>query len=327
MNNIRKLSGRHGNSAKITASLDIIADIIKAATGTVDYRDNSLTFPSYYGTPTRIDVSSVHATTVDGREVSDVVLIRTELPKEWSSLIDERQIAAANTMAALGALIREQGSGRLIVASRLSIFRGDEDVWGLYLPLVAFGALLQADALLLAYAKTMGLGPVSRRLEVPERENPNHWVGRDFIFAAERLNDIGVFSTAGEKGLTGEIPLSAGGVSAMLGHETSLLTFQTDMPHPALGNGLFYKLELPIHLDEDELVTFANKLNQIEIESVDSPPFIGAWCRKFNPSGIAYVGFWPNFLYQPGTVLNLAVWMLHRNRQAVTFISDSRREQ
>ncbi len=58
---------------------------------------------------------------------------------------------------------------------------------------------------------------------------------------------------------------------------------------------------------------------------MDSPPFIGAWCRKFNPSGIAYVGFWPNFLYQPGTVLNLAVWMLHRNRQAVTFISNNRK--
>jgi hypothetical protein len=109
-----------------------------------------------------------------------------------------------------------------------------------------------------------------------------------------------------------------------MGDVTSLLTFQTDMPHPTLGNGLFHKLELPFHFEEDKLVTLANRLNQIEIESMDSPPFFGAWCSQLGKqSGIAFVGFWPNFLYQPGTVFRIAVWMLHRNRQAVTFINDS----
>ena len=111
----------------------------------------------------------------------------------------------------------------------------------------------------------------------------------------------------------------------MTGDVTSLLTFQADMPHPALGSGLFYKLELPIHFEEDELVFFANRLNQVEFESVDSPPFFGAWCSHLDSGRLCHVGFWPNMLYQPGTVLNLAVWMFFRNGQSVAFIGNNRK--
>jgi hypothetical protein len=69
----RKLSWGGGNSPEFTSPFDEIAEIIKVATGTVDNRGNSLTFPSNSGT-TRIDLHSVHATTVDGQEVSNMIL-------------------------------------------------------------------------------------------------------------------------------------------------------------------------------------------------------------------------------------------------------------
>ncbi len=111
----------------------------------------------------------------------------------------------------------------------------------------------------------------------------------------------------------------------MMGEVTSLLTFSASTVHPALGSGLFYKLELPMHFEENELVFLANKLNQVEYESVDAPPFFGAWCSELKSGRLCHVGFWPNLLYMPGTVLNLGVWMFYRNWQAVTFISNNRK--
>ena len=272
-----------------SALLDDIARVIKIAAENVDYRGNSITFPSNYGT-TRILGNSVHVPTTDGRELSDVISIRTELPEQWSSAMDDGFMVWFNTMAALGALVRERDSGRLIVASRLTTYRGDEDARWLHIPLAAFAALLQDDALILAFTKSMRAE--TRRLDIPRREDPSRWSEEDFVSAAEQLKQMGVFSTPGDTGLTAEIPLNPGGLSAVLGDVTSLLTFQTDMPHPTLGNGLFHKLELPFHFEEDRLVTLANRLNQMEIESMDSPPFFGAWCSQLGKqSRIAFVGF------------------------------------
>ena len=111
----------------------------------------------------------------------------------------------------------------------------------------------------------------------------------------------------------------------MTGDVTSLLTFNSSTVHPTMGSGLFCKLELPLHFEEHELVFFANKLNQVEYESVDAPPFFGAWCSHLDSGRLCHITFWPNVLYQPGTVLNLAVWMFFRNRQSVAFISNNRK--
>ena len=159
-----------------------------------------------------------------------------------------------------------------------------------------------------------------------DQDGPSCWSKHDFEFAAEKLKQFfGLFSTAGDDGLTAEIPWEPGGLSAMTGDVTSLLTFNSSTVHPSMGSGLFYKLGLPLHFEEDELVFFANKLNEVESEAVDSPPFFGAWCSHLKPGHLCHVGFWPNLLYQPGTVLNLAVWMFFRNRQAVAFISNNRK--
>lgn len=309
--------GQEKNPPETAVPLDIIAKMVKAACGTVDRSGNSLVFVASSG-KTRIDVRSVHATTANGDGVSDVVLIRTELPEQMASFNDH-QLVVLNTMAALGALVREKDTGRLSALSRLSVYSGADDAWKLYVPLTAFAALLQGDALV--SAGRLAMGEETARLDLPGRDEPSRWSKRDFEFAAERLSQGGMLSNADANGLTAEIPVTAGGVSAVTGDETSLLTFRADYPHLCLGSGLFYKLELPFQFEEDSLVFFANKLNQVEFGSIDAPPFFGAWCGDFESGRLAHVGFWPNLLYQPGTVLNLAVWMITRSKQARGFIS------
>lgn len=71
----------------------------------------------------------------------------------------------------------------------------------------------------------------------------------------------GIFCNADELRLTAEFPWEEGATSAMLGDCTSLLTFQADQSNPVAGNGLFFRLALPLSLDKDELAECANYLN------------------------------------------------------------------
>lgn len=310
-----------GNGESASVLLDEIADIIRATGYVADRLGNTLTFHAGSGR-TYIEVRDIQATTIDRHEVSNVVLIRTELPERP---IDNRGLVVMNTMASLGSMVHEGNLGRVSIVSRLSIFSGDDGALRLYVPVIACSTVFHATGLLNAIASTMGIH-ISRLNLSDDQEGPSCWSKHDFEFAAEKLKQfLGVFSTTGDDGLTAEFPWEPGGLSAMTGDVTSLLTFDASTIHPAMGSGLFYKLERPLYFEEDELVFFANKLNQVEFESVDAPPFFGAWCSHLKPGHLCHVGFWPNLLYQPGTVLNLGVWMFFRNRQAVAFIRNNRK--
>jgi hypothetical protein len=45
-------------------------------------------------------------------------------------------------------------------------------------------------------------------------------------------------------------------------------------------------------------------------------PFIGAWCSMPKSGTVRFAGFWPNMLYQPGTVTSIAFWSWARSRFA-----------
>jgi len=310
-----------GNGEAASLLLDHVADIIRVTGGIVDRLGDSLVFHAGSGR-THVEVKGIHTVTIDKQEVENVVLIRTELPNYRTG---SRDMVVMNTMASLGALIHEGNSERVSIVSRLSMFKGDDDSGRLYLPLIACSTVFHATGLLNAIASTMGIQTPRLHLS-DDQDGPSCWSKHDFEFAREKLRQFfGLCGTAGDDGLTAEIPWEAGGISAMTGDVTSLLTFNSSTVHPSMGSGLFYKLELPIHFEEEELVFFANRLNEVEYESVDAPPFFGAWCSQLQSGRLCHVGFWPNMLYQPGTVLNLAVWMFYRNRQAVAFISNNRK--
>ena len=94
------------------------------------------------------------------------------------------------------------------------------------------------------------------------------------------------------------------------------MTFDASVAHPVAGNGLFYKLSLPLSLDEEQMVDAANVLNLFETTGVDVPPSIGAWCASEDGGYLSYVGFWPNYMYRYGTVANIASWCRVRSKIA-----------
>ena len=288
--------------------------------GTIERQDNRLILPINSGQCV-VEARSVNLLTVNGQEISEIISIKSDLPEQMSGM-NNSQITVFNTLTALGALVRDKDTGHLNMVSRLSIFQGDDASWKLYTPLIIIIALLQSDALLNAIRQQMGLETIN--LGLPEHDQPSRWAGEEFDFAAFQLNQIGVLAFAGKNNLSAELPLAQDSVSAINGDETSLLQIKSDIVHPSVGSGLFYKLELPIWFEKDELVYFANKLNQTEMESVDSPPFVGAWCSQLDTGRLSYVGFWPNIVYQSGTAFNIAIWMLHRNKQAWAWIKNIR---
>lgn len=195
---------------------------------------------------------------------------------------------------------------------------GNDSAWDLYVPLVSFSAILQAESMLSTLGRAVDRGPHAVSEELPGAREESRWGRGEFKQTAAMLKRAGVFANAGDSGLTAEFPRKAGGVSAIAGDLTGLLTMQADMPHPSWGNGLFFKLELP--MDFDDAAGLANRLNLDELHASDAPPFFGAWCGVPQGRGIAFVGFWPNALYHPSSALNVAVWMMNRDRVARTWI-------
>ena len=126
----------------------------------------------------------------------------------------------------------------------------------------------------------------------------------------------GAYANAGNAGLTVEFPWEQGAVSAIAGHCTSLLQICADQPHPAAGNGLFYRLDLPTNFSDEEAREWAAKLNRAEFEGIDTPPFFGAWCTMPESGTLSFAGFWPNVMYRPGTAANIAFWCWARSRFA-----------
>jgi hypothetical protein len=105
-------------------------------------------------------------------------------------------------------------------------------------------------------------------------------------------------------------------VSAIAGDRTSLLQFNSEVTHPTAGNGLAFRLVLPVSAKDVELFALADTLNELEISGIDIPPSFGAWAFLPQFNGVAYTGFWPNCMYVLGTVGSIAAWCRTRSRFA-----------
>jgi len=158
-------------------------------------------------------------------------------------------------------------------------------------------------------------GPETK-IELEEADDPSRWTEDEFQPAAEMLNRAGYYSNAGTTGLTSEFPWEDGAVSSVNGGVTSLMTFESNVRHPNLGNGLFFKLELPESYTGDRLIELANHLNLLELTGADVPPFFGAWCSKLSSGRLSYVGFLPNMAYWEGSVGQIAGWLRLRAQNA-----------
>ena len=166
--------------------------------------------------------------TEDG-PISAVVTIKTPLPEELTSFVDNPNlISAINSMATLGAVTEDGGD--YFIGSRLTVYE-QEDAWNIQFPLLLFTIIGGVDSLLGA----------TRRMftKEPPAGGKSEWTEGDLDLVHSYLSRISVCNTGG-MGLTAEFGLKADAVSAAAGdHETALWQLMADQPHPELGGGLF----------------------------------------------------------------------------------------
>lgn len=277
--------------------------------------DRSMTFENA-GERTTISAAPIGVDTIDGQRIEEIITIRT--PLTAFKMIDEKDYSLINIFALTGAVVRD-ADGEDLVISRLPLFRGDEEALEcLYTRLIADAARLQPLGPLAGLYQFEGRGQEygAAWLGIPCWNEPSYWGRDEFECAANLLSAQGTCANAGNTGITAEFPWEQGAVSAVAGDRTSLLQIGTDQPHPLAGNGLFYRLSLPANFSDEEARASAAKLNRAELEAFDAPPFFGAWCAVPQSGTVSFVGFWPNLLYQPGTVANIAFWSMARNRFA-----------
>ena len=283
--------------------------------------DRSITFLNRVERTT-ISAEPVNIDTWDGHRISACITIRT--PLTTFKMFDEKNYSFQNLFATTGAIVRD-ADGQDAVVSRLPLFEGDDRALeDLYTPLIANAALLQLVGpwcgLDLPKIRRGERGPAD--LGLPGWDEPTRWDAWEFEYAKEQLENRGAYANAGPAGLTAEFAWETGAVSAVLGHRTSLLQIHADQPHPLAGNGLFHRLDLPLELSHEEAQAWAARLNRIEAEGIDTPPFFGAWTTLPDSHTLSFAGFWPNLMYMQGTVANIAIWSAARSWMARSVIAN-----
>ena len=282
---------------------------------TAVFGDREISFQNG-GERTTISAAPINVDTVDGLRITDIITIHTPLTS--FKLFDEKHYAFINIFATTGAIVRD-ADGEDAIVSKLPLFESDDEALAdLYTPLIADAARLQVIGPYCGFYHADGRKEEydAATLALPYWDEPSYWGADEFECTAERLRHSGTFANAGTTGLTVEFPWEQGAVSAIAGDSTSLLEICADVPHPAAGNGLFYRLRLPLNLSDDEARSLAARLNRAELEGVDTPPFFGAWCTLPESGTLSFTGFWPNLLYRPGTATNIAFWSWARSRFA-----------
>ena len=284
----------------------------------VELTATSASFPVLYGRCT-ISASPLNIDTYDGLHLSEQLQARTELSYVIDDF-DDGFLTLANEYATTGAALRCPETGRAVLISRVSVFEDDADaLTNFYTPALYWSSLVQSFSIQQAMRKRFEidfLGEKSEIIGTPGFDEPSRWRAEEFAWAEEKLRAGGVYCNASATGLTAEFAWEPGAVSAITGDRTSLLQMDSATRHPTAGNGLVFRLVLPVSGDWEELAKHATNLNLLEIDGIDIPPGFGAWSVIPQVQGVGYTGFWPNCMYQPGTVATIAAWCLCRNRIA-----------
>ncbi len=284
----------------------------------VELTATSASFPVLYGRCT-ISASPLNITTYDGLRLSEQLQARTELSYVIDDF-DDSFLSLANEYATTGAALRCPETGRAVLVSRVSVFEDDAGpLTDFYTPALYWSSLVQSFSIQQAMRRrfeTDFLGEKSELIGTPGCDEPSRWQAEEFARAEERLRDCGVYCNASESSLTAEFAWEPGAISSMIGGQTSLFQMDNAITHPTAGSGLVFRLILPVSGEHEELTAHATKLNLLELDGIDIPPGFGAWSVMPRFQGVGYTGFWPNCMYQPGTVASIAAWCFTRNRIA-----------
>lgn len=226
-------------------------------------------------------------------------------------------LSYANTFSAYGSVFLEHGLVKF--GACMSVFEEDgSDIWEtVYLPLLVSAVRYGMHGIL------YGVGNTSRRkLESIDDSKSSRWSESDFRLLSEEFKERFACSF-GSSGLSLEIPIARGAISASLGHkDTALLRMMTGRPHPALGFGVLCVLNIPIQIsDEDSLGKSCFYLNIKQMEPNELPPHFGAWSPGIGGTP-TYISFLHNSLYEiPGLTRHFTEWAATRAEWATEVLS------
>jgi hypothetical protein len=268
----------------------------------------------------------VDVPTPDGCRVLEIAEARSELPESLHDFTSET-MAVFNTVAALGALLRDPASGWPVIVSRAPLLAEEEGSLGHYGMLLHAAALSHPEQLVTAFmlAEEGGVRPGVAYPRRPEGE-PSPWPAADFEQAAASMRRRGYAVSASATGLEAELDWPSTGEPGGTGPRCpSELVFSTNEPHPLLGDGLRCRLGLPLEFrSKERVIQLINALNLLETQAMDAPPLFGAWCQVPHRNRIAWVSFLPDSLRAPNLVANLAAWTVNRHWFARELISERR---
>jgi hypothetical protein len=142
-----------------------------------------------------------------------------------------------------------------------------------------------------------------------EGRNGSAWAGTgEFAEAVEMLLTGNIIAQVAGEGLIAGFPFSPDGAQTgtdLPPDSTAVFEINTETPHTEHGNGLSTRLYLPLDLPEDLACHLCTVLNLLETREFTRSCLIGSWGRE--DGGLAFIGFVPNILYNPGMVANLAL--------------------
>jgi len=266
---------------------------------------------------TIVGFREVEPTSLDGRKLSELAEVRTELYEEFQGMSDPI-LAHFNSMASLGAVLREPDTGRVVVHTRCPIYVGDDDVLGHYGLLLHAAAMAHDDQIIAGVCAGTGQEvPAHLRQPIRGEGEAAPWGLEDFAAWEGRLHRLRLPATASAESLMASLPWPADTGFPVCGERSGiLLLLDTRIPHPVLGSGLHSRLELPVEVEDAEAVELVNRLNLIERRSLAVGPGFGAWCPVPGAPRLAWVSFLPDMPKPAGLLDTLVAGMLLRAQRA-----------
>ena len=143
----------------------------------------------------------------------------------------------------------------------------------------------------------------------PWGTQPSKWIGgEEWEDGRQAIRRVSIScATDDQTSLTGKFEWYHDGPDA-----TVNLTITTAEPHPQLGNGLSFRLEVPGEMDPAERAHVALHINEMERREWNWCHDVGSWCCRGNQ--LAFDCFIPNISYAPGILAEMAHDMCTRAR-------------
>ncbi|WHZ27407.1 MAG: hypothetical protein OJF51_002204 [Nitrospira sp.] len=162
---------------------------------------------------------------------------------------------------------------------------------------------------------------VIEKMFAPMGQRPSPFTEADFESLTHISLDGLVLTNADSQGVTTEFRFNDEKPGLFSGGTALCEIIPTS--HPQLGNGVLWKLTLPLYCTEREAIDKAIELNLAEYDYPIWPYFygFGGWCSDQRLRAVAYIMFMPAAVYKPGILVPFFLSMRARTEWAKLYLT------